>query len=75
LGRCDLKGANKNPASKVLRLTLETCYGHPVLVVETFVDAAQFCGTVYSANGWSELGQTDGWRQIRDGEESTQQAA
>jgi hypothetical protein len=27
-------------------------YGHPVLVVETFVDPQQFCGTVYTANGW-----------------------
>src|SRR5271157_4496586 len=35
-------------------------YGHPVLVVETFVDPEQFCGTVYTANGWQELGQTDG---------------
>jgi hypothetical protein len=34
------------------------------LVVETFVDVAQFCGTVYSASGWSELGQTDGWGAI-----------
>jgi hypothetical protein len=32
-----------------------------VLVVETFVDPAQFCGTVDTANGWQELGQTDGW--------------
>jgi hypothetical protein len=35
-------------------------YGHPVLVVETFVDPDQFCGTVYTANGWVELGKTDG---------------
>jgi len=63
-----------NLASKVLRLTLDrlptdwqTHYGHPVLVVETFVDVAQFSGTVYSASGWSELGQTDGWgRRRRD---------
>jgi len=45
----------------------QACYGHPVLVVETFVDPAQFCGTVYSASGWTELGQTDGWgRRRRD---------
>ena len=57
-----------NLGSRVLRLTLdrlsqdwETRYGHPVEVVETFVDPAQFCGTVYTANGWTELGQTDGW--------------
>jgi hypothetical protein len=60
--------------SRVLRLTLDrlsedwqVCYGHPVLVVETFVDPEQFCGTVYTANGWQELGLTDGWgRRQRD---------
>lgn len=63
-----------NLGSRVLRLVLDRLsadwqarYGHPVLVVETFVDPEQFCGTVYSANGWSELGQTDGWgRHQRD---------
>jgi hypothetical protein len=38
----------------------QTKYGHPVLVAETFVDPEQFCGTVYTANGWEELGKTDG---------------
>jgi hypothetical protein len=63
-----------NLGSKTLRLVLDRLsadwqarYGHPVLVVETFVDPEQFCGTVYTANGWTELGQTDGWgRQRRD---------
>jgi hypothetical protein len=57
-----------NLGSRVLRLTLDrlrgdwqSCYGHPVEVVETFVDPERFCGTVYTANGWIELGQTDGW--------------
>ncbi len=57
-----------NLGSRVLRLTLDrlsgdwqTRYGHPVEVVETFVDPAQFCGTVYTASGWTELGLTDGW--------------
>jgi hypothetical protein len=56
-----------NLGTRVLRLVLaqlsrdwQAAYGHPVLVVETFVDPAQFCGTVYTANGWEELGQTDG---------------
>jgi predicted transposase YbfD/YdcC len=56
-----------NLGTKSLRLALsrlsrdwEVKYGHPVLVVETFVDPEQFCGTVYTANGWQELGQTDG---------------
>jgi hypothetical protein len=56
-----------NLGTKSLRLALsrlsgdwQAKYGHPVLVVETFVDPEQFCGTVYRANGWEELGQTDG---------------
>jgi predicted transposase YbfD/YdcC len=56
-----------NLGSRSLRLALsrlssdwQTKYGHPVLVVETFVDPDQFCGTVYTANGWEELGKTDG---------------
>jgi hypothetical protein len=56
-----------NLGSRVLRLTLDRLstdwqarYGHPVLVVETFVDPEQFQGTVYTANGWQELGLTDG---------------
>ena len=63
-----------NLGSRVLRLTLERLsqdwqaqYGHPVLVVETFVDPEAFCGTVYTANNWVELGLTDGWgRHQRD---------
>lgn len=63
-----------NLGSRVLRLTLDRLsadwqahYGHPILVVETFVDPDQFQGTVYTANGWVELGETDGWgRQRRD---------
>ena len=63
-----------NLGSRVLRMVLDRLsadwqarYGHPVLVVETFVDPAQFCGTVYTAQGWEELGSTDGWgRHQRD---------
>jgi predicted transposase YbfD/YdcC len=56
-----------NLGTRALRVVLarlsrdwQTAYGHPVLVVETFVDPEQFCGTVYTANGWEELGKTDG---------------
>jgi hypothetical protein len=35
-------------------------YGHPVLIVETFVDPERFQGTVYRASGWTELGRTKG---------------
>ncbi len=42
-------------------------YGHPVLVVETFVNPERFQGTVYHASGWTELGPTKGnGRQARD---------
>lgn len=61
-----------NLGSRLLRLTLDRLsadwqaqYGHPILAVETFVDPAQFCGTVYTASGWTELGQTDGWGRCR----------
>jgi len=61
-----------NLGSRVLRLTLDRLsadwqaqYGHPVLVVETFVDPDQFDGTVYSAQGWEEIGLTDGWGRCR----------
>lgn len=61
-----------NLGSRVLRLTLDrlsadwqASYGHPVLAVETFVDPEQFNGTVYTANGWQEVGLTDGWGRCR----------
>jgi hypothetical protein len=61
-----------NLGSRVLRLTLERLsadwqarYGHPVLVVETFVDPERFNGTVYTAQGWQEVGVTDGWGRCR----------
>jgi hypothetical protein len=61
-----------NLGTKVLRLVLGRLsadwvarYDHPVLVVETFVDPEHFCGTVYTANGWKELGATDGWGRHR----------
>ena len=61
-----------NLGSRALRLTLDRLsvdwqerYDHPVVLVETFVDPEQFCGTVYRANGWQELGATDGFGRVR----------
>lgn len=58
----------KNLASRVLGLTLrrlsadwQTRYGHPIWLVETFVDPARFAGTCYRAAGWIPLGQTRGY--------------
>jgi len=48
-----------------LRQDWQTRYGHPVVGVESFVDPAQFDGTVYRAQGWQELGATDGWGRCR----------
>jgi Domain of unknown function (DUF4338)/DDE_Tnp_1-associated len=61
-----------NLASRSLRLCLDRLcadwqerYGHPVVLVETFVAPEEFCGTVYSASGWQELGQTNGYGRVR----------
>jgi hypothetical protein len=35
-------------------------YGHPVWLVETFVESDRFAGTAYKAAGWLPLGQTTG---------------
>lgn len=40
-------------------------YGHPILLVETFVDPEQFSGASYRANGWTELGRTAGYGRTR----------
>ena len=63
-----------NLASRVLSLTTKRLsadwqerYGHPVLVVETFVDPEQYSGTLYSASGWSELGKTNGFKRVERG--------
>ncbi len=62
------EGRSPNLASRVLALNLrrlsadwERFYGHPLLLVETFVDAARFRGTCYRAAGWQVLGVTRGF--------------
>lgn len=35
-------------------------YGHPVWLVETFVDRDRFAGTAYRAANWQPIGQTQG---------------
>jgi|GEM_PF-908311 len=48
--------------------------GHPVLLVETFVDAQRFEGTCYRAAGFVRLGATQGYSRIwRDFYDDTQQ--
>ena len=57
-----------NLASKTLSLNLkrlardwEDIHGHPVVLVETFVDSSRFAGTCYKAANWIYLGQTKGF--------------
>lgn len=57
-----------NLASKVLSLNVkrlssdwQAVFGHPIVLVETFVDHSRFTGTCYQAAGWIPLGQTLGY--------------
>lgn len=36
---------------------------HPVVLAETFVDPALYRGTAYRVSGWSQLGETSGWKR------------
>jgi hypothetical protein len=63
-----------NLASRVMKLVLQRLsgdwqarLGHPIVMVETFVDPQQFRGTTYQCSGWSQLGCTQGYgRQGKD---------
>ncbi len=46
-------------------------FGHPLLLLETFVDPSRFRGTVYRASNWLLLGQTRGYRRTRGGYSAT----
>ena len=35
-------------------------YGHPIYLVETFVEVGRFAGTCYQAANWLRVGQTRG---------------
>lgn len=49
-------------------------FGHPLLLLETFVDPRHFHGGVYRASNWTELGLTQGYRRTRAGYSAEQQA-
>jgi len=61
-----------NLASRLLALNLRclsddwlAAYGHPILLVETFVDPERFEGTCYRAANWIEIGLTQGYKRSR----------
>ena len=42
-------------------------YGHPLYLLETFVEASRFAGTCYRAAGWLSVGLTTGRTRNDDG--------
>jgi hypothetical protein len=42
-------------------------YGHPIYLLETFVETPRFAGTCYRAAGWLRVGQTTGRTRNDDG--------
>ena len=51
--------------SRRIKSDWEKKYGHPVLLLETFVEKDRFKGTCYKAANWILVGQTTG--RGRDG--------
>jgi len=67
-------GQSPNLGSRILSLCLKRLsddwvakYGHPILLVETFVDPTRFYGGVYRASSWQAIGQTRGFRRTTAG--------
>ncbi len=46
-------------------------FGHPVVLLETFVDPLRFRGTIYKAANWIYVGDTKGFRRTRTGYSAT----
>jgi hypothetical protein len=64
-------GQYPNLASRALALNLarlsqdwQAKYGHPIVLVESFVDLELFRGTAYKASGWKALGTTAGFKRV-----------
>lgn len=59
-----------NLVSKFMKLMLarlsqdwQERWGHPLAMVESFVDPQFYQGTAYKVSGWSHLGRTAGWKR------------
>jgi hypothetical protein len=66
------QGQSPNVASHILSLNLQRLsedwqdrYGHPIALVETYVDPQRFEGTCYRAANWMEIGVTKGFGRSR----------
>jgi len=72
---CVLGAAGQYPnlASRALALNLarlsadwQAVYGHPIVLVESFVGTQLFRGTAYKASGWQALGYTAGFKRVAE---------
>jgi uncharacterized protein YigA (DUF484 family) len=59
---------------KRLDTNWQKAFGHPVVLLETFVDPQRFQGTVYKAANWLYVGNTKGFRRTRHGYTATAQS-
>lgn len=50
------------------RLSSDWCeaYGHPIVLVESFVDRQLFRATAYKASGWQALGYSSGFKRVAE---------
>lgn len=62
-----------NLASRAMRLCLgrlsedwRKTYGHPIVMVESFVDRQLFRATAYKASGWQALGYSSGFKRVAE---------
>ena len=66
-------GHSPNLISRFMKLMLaqlspdwEQRWGHPLALVETFVDPRFYQGTAYKVSGWCHLGRSAGWHREAD---------
>lgn len=52
---------------KRLPFDWQTAFGHPIVLIETFVDPQRFQGTIYKAVNWTYVGKSKGFRRTRHG--------
>jgi len=64
-------GRYPNLASRVLALNgahlsedWQAAYGHPIVLMESFVDPQLFRGTAYKASGWQAVGYSSGFKRV-----------
>ncbi len=70
-----------NLASRILSLChkrlpadWQATFGHPIALLETFVDPQRFQGTIYKAANWIYVGNTKGFQRTRQGYSATAQS-